>query len=286
MTGYGRGSAPLGSGSVLVEIRSVNHRYLDLRTRVAPELSELTPWLEQYVRKQLQRGRYDLSIRSEGLTAPEPRIAPERARAVFRQLAELAAQLGAERPHTVEWLAALPGVVEPSASMNDSARQALERATSEALEDLSKMRASEGAALERDLRARLTEARRLTVALGQRVPQLVEDYRQRLAQRLARLLDGDSARLDPSRLEQEVALLADKSDVNEELVRLESHFQQFERFLSLNESVGRRLDFLLQEIGREINTIGSKCQDAEAAHMVVDLKGEIERLREQVQNVE
>ncbi len=287
MTGYGRGVAPLGDGSVVVEIRSLNHRYLDVRARASQEIAEHATWLEQLVRQKLSRGRYDVSARAEGSVTPEPQLSTGRARSLFRQLRELATELGVPEPNSVEWLTALPEVLErPTLSQVAPARQALEQAMTRALADLDAMRLAEGKALDVDFRERLGRIRTLLDQLAARTPQLVEEYRDRLKNRLERLLASQPAALDPSRLELEVALLADKSDVNEELVRLSSHLEQFEGFLAQEEAVGRRLDFLLQEIGREVNTAGSKCQDATVAHTVVDLKAEVERLREQVQNVE
>ncbi len=287
MTGYGRGVAPLGGGTVVVEIRSLNHRYLDVRARASQEIAEHATWLEQLARQKLSRGRYDVSARAEGAVTPEPQLSLSRAKSLYRQLCELSAELGVPEPKNVEWLTALPEVLErPNLSQAAPARHALEQAMTQALTDLDAMRLAEGGALDADFRERLGRIRALLDQLAARTPQLVEEYRSRLGSRLERLLASQPAALDPSRLELEVALLADKSDVNEELVRLGSHLEQFEGFLAQEEAVGRRLDFLLQEIGREVNTVGSKCQDVAVAHTVVDLKAEVERLREQVQNVE
>jgi uncharacterized protein (TIGR00255 family) len=144
----------------------------------------------------------------------------------------------------------------------------------------------EGDALKRELTLRLAAVEALRKELDASSGHMLASYRVRLSDRLERLLRDGSARLDPGRLEAEVAILADRSDVTEELVRLASHFDQFEKLLAASDPVGRRLDFLLQEIGREANTIGSKCQDAKLSHFVVEMKAEVERMREQVQNVE
>jgi uncharacterized protein (TIGR00255 family) len=148
------------------------------------------------------------------------------------------------------------------------------------------MRRQEGEALLRELSARLASARKLRATISLRGPEMLDGYRTRLRDRLDRLLSESGVQVDAGRLEAEIVILADRSDVTEELVRLDSHFDQFTRLLNADGPVGRRLDFLLQEIGRESNTIGAKSQDAPIAHLVVEMKAELERIREQVQNVE
>ncbi len=287
MTGFGRGTAPLSGGAVVVEIRSLNHRYLDVHARVSSDLAEHATWVEQMVRQQVARGRYDISVRVEGSVAPQPRMVLSHARALHAQMNELAKELGVSPPQGLEWLTALPELMErPSLADAEEARSALSEATKSALAALDAMRGAEGRSMETDLRERVSSVRVLIDRIRARAPEMSQEYRGRLQNRLAKLLSGQHAALDPTRLELEVALLADKSDVSEELVRLDSHFEQFDSFVASADAVGRRLDFLLQEIGREVNTIGSKCQDIAVAHTVVELKAEVERLREQVQNVE
>jgi uncharacterized protein (TIGR00255 family) len=168
----------------------------------------------------------------------------------------------------------------------EATRTALGAALKAAIAALDTMRLTEGDALSLELGTRLHVAQQLQRQISERGPDLLKYYQNRLQERLSRLLAGSEAQVDPGRLQAEIALLADKSDITEELVRLGSHFEQFSALLKLAEPVGRRLDFLLQEIGRETNTIGSKCQDASLSHLVVELKTEVERMREQVQNVE
>jgi len=186
-------------------------------------------------------------------------------------------------------VASAPGVVQTGVNLNpDRAREALSSALDAAVSDLHKMRKTEGEHLKRELLGRVSSSRLLCGKVKERSPQLVADYRKRLGERLGKLLttSGAGSALDPGRLELEVALLAEKTDVTEELARLDCHFIQFADLCSDPQPVGRRLDFLLQELGREVNTIGSKCPDAETSYLVVELKAELERLREQVQNVE
>lgn len=287
MTGFGAGDAALGTGRVVVEIRSLNHRYLDVRVRVPPELLEHTVFVEQLARGSLDRGRYDLGVRLEGNVLPPPRLSRERIAALYADLVALASELSPGAAVSIESLLSLPemfesrGLAEPEA-----VRSSLAAAIAGARAALDVMRSDEGAALARDLSSRVALARATISRMEQSAPALVDAQRRRLRARIERLLDGQGIEADPGRLETEIALLSERSDVSEELVRLASHLDQFEALLEMPEAVGRRLDFLLQEIGREINTLGSKSQDAEVAHIVVELKAEIERIREQVQNVE
>lgn len=286
MTGFGIGDASLPDGRAVIEIRSLNHRFLDVRVRLPTDLQDQAAFIEQLARAALGRGRYDIAVRIEGV-AGNRLFSAERAREVYGALAELRDELapGSELPVSV--LGQLSHLIAASSAAAEApARAALERALGAALSALSLMREREGASLLADLQGRLAAARAAVQSISQRAPQAIEHQHQRLKERVARLLADTGVQLDPSRMAQEIALLADKSDITEELVRLGSHFDQFEALLGETTAVGRRLDFLLQEMARETNTIGSKSQDAGLSHLVVELKAEVERLREQVQNVE
>jgi uncharacterized protein (TIGR00255 family) len=209
-----------------------------------------------------------------------------RARSLYASFARLRDELcpGSELPLSV--IAGVPGLwVAPSSESAEPSRDALSLSLRAALDQLDQMRSAEGASLAAELRARLGELRRVVDTLRERAPAIVLGQERRLAERVARLLGGSEG-LDPSRLAMEVALLADRCDITEELVRLGSHFEQFEELTVAAGPSGRKLDFLLQEMAREANTVGAKCQDASLSHLVVSLKAEIERLREQVQNIE
>ncbi|MEP7049683.1 MAG: YicC/YloC family endoribonuclease [Pseudomonadota bacterium] len=287
MTGFGVGDAPLGDGRVMVELRALNHRFLDVRVRLPEELSDQSFFVEQLAREGLARGRFDVGVRLEGAALPPPRFSIERARALYRGLSMLRDELapGTELPVTA--LTAMPDLVTtPTTADSEGARAALKAAFDAALLKLDEMRRQEGEALNRELSARLNSARKLRVTISQRGSEMLDAYRTRLRERLDRLLSETGLQMDAARLETEIVILADRSDVTEELVRLDSHFDQFARLLTSDGPVGRRLDFLLQEIGRESNTIGAKSQDAPIAHLVVEMKAELERIREQVQNVE
>ena len=287
MTGYGVGSAPLGGGNVYVEIRSLNHRFVDVRVRVPSELGEHAFYLEQTLRNRLDRGRFDVSVRTEGATSAGPQLDLDRARKTYQMLCNLRDELapGAEVPISV--LASLPEILSPtSTGDNAEVRASLETAIGRSLERMNEMRAREGAALGQDLHQHLETARSLCAKLAELSAGASEAHRLRLRERIERLLAELPVELDHGRLETEVAFLADRSDVAEELTRLRCHFDEFDRLTSANGPVGRRLDFLLQEIARESNTIGAKSADASLSHLIVELKSVVERMREQVQNVE
>jgi uncharacterized protein (TIGR00255 family) len=287
MTGFGTGDAPLGFGKVAVEARSVNHRYLDVRVRLPPELVDRSLFLEQRAREKLSRGRLDVSVRYEGPPARATRLDLERARAAYRDLAALRDELapGTELPITA--VVGLPDVFVATPAFGvDSADGALAAALDQAIGHLELMRAEEGIARKRELVLRLGTCRTLHARVVDRSVDAVKSAEARLRTRVSRITSQAGVSLDPGRLEGEIALLADRSDITEELVRLDSHFAQAETLFEAGDPCGRRLDFLIQEMAREANTIGAKSQDAELGHLVVELKSEIERMREQVQNVE
>ncbi len=293
MTGFGLGEAPLLGGRLLLEVRSLNHRFLEVRVRMPSELTEQTFFLEQRCRQLLQRGRFDVAVRLEGLEIQPYGIDLERARRVYEDLDRLRQAVFHNAPEATISLMSVanaPGVIQTGVNLDpERAREALAMALDDALRSLQQMRQNEGEHLQRELTARVRNARHLCSKVRLRSPQLVDDYRRRLTERIAKLLSQaptSTSHVDATRLELEIALLAEKTDVTEELARLDCHFTQFADLCSDPQPVGRRLDFLLQELGREANTIGSKCPDAETSYLVVELKAELERLREQVQNVE
>lgn len=286
MTGFGVGEAHLRQGRVTVEVRSLNHRFLELRLRLPPELVDHTFFVEQLCRERLGRGRYDVSVRVDAAALPGVELDAARARAMYGALARLRDELcpGTELP--LSMIAGIPGLMVTSeASDAGHSQQALAASLRMALDNLDQMRAAEGGSLAAELRARLGALSGQVETLRERAPSVVSAQEKRLAERVARMLGGADG-LDPARLAMEVALLADRADITEELVRLASHFGQFAELLETTGPSGRRLDFLLQEMAREANTIGAKCQDASLSHLVVSLKADIERLREQVQNIE
>ena len=286
MTGYGAGEAALGGGRLFLELRALNHRFVEVRVRMPAELADQAPFLEQLLRERLERGRIDATVRLSGAALPAAQFSADRARSLHGALSRLRDELAPGSEVSIGTLASFPELLlEPAVADVDGVRQSLSRALDQALSQLGVMRETEGAALSRDLVTRLGQARSLGQRIRERSEGLAGIVRNRLRERLERLLPAN-APLDAQRLENEVAVLADRADISEELSRLDSHFDQLGTLLSTPGPVGRKLDFLLQEVARELNTTGAKSQDASVAQLVVESKVEIERMREQVQNVE
>ncbi len=287
MTGFGFGEVPLGSGKLGLEIRGVNHRFLDVRVRVPRELSDLAGFVEQVAREKLNRGRYEIAMRIDGVALGAPVLDRDRARAVYQALCELRDELAPDKDVPLSLLGSMPDLFVSSFEREiERLRDATRAAFVAAVEALDAMRLREGVALREDLVRRLERIRRLARDIERRSPEVLDAHRRRLIERAERLRGSTELEVDPGRLEQEIAIFADRCDVCEELTRLESHCAQFAALLGSHEAVGRRLDFLLQEMAREANTVGAKSPDAQVAHAVVEVKAEIERMREQVQNVE
>ncbi len=287
MTGYGSGRAALGQGQIVLDLRTVNHRFLDVRVRLPSRIQSRTPTIERVIRARLERGRVDVTARFEGQTLPQPTLDLDRARAVYAELAALRDTLNPDEPLPLALLSSVPDLFVINRAIDEEAlERSLEQAAAEACDAVIAMRDKEGNTLASELSARLQELRASVDALKAAVPSLVEDRRTRLRDRLQALLAGVDAELEPSRLEQEIAVLADRSDVAEELVRLDSHRDQMlELIENSSAAVGKRIDFLLQEMAREANTIGSKVQDGTMTAHVIALKACIEQMREQAQNV-
>jgi uncharacterized protein (TIGR00255 family) len=287
MTGFGAADAGLGRGKLVVEVRATNHRFLDVRVRLPHPLADLVGFAEATLRERLVRGRFDLTAHLDGAALGAPTLDKERARAAFRALTELRDELAPGQEVPLSLLASVPGIFAPPLEGHvDEAKAAVLAATTGALAAMDTMRDTEGAALARDLGARLAHVRQSLELVRARAPELAVLHRRRLMEKVERLaLTGD---LGPGgvRVEQEIALFADRVDVTEELTRMSSHLDQSAALLTSPEPVGRRLDFLLQEMMRETSTIGAKSPDTAISHAVVEIKAEIERMREQVQNVE
>jgi uncharacterized protein (TIGR00255 family) len=287
MTGFGAGRRAAGGEELAVEVRAVNHKFCEVKARLPRELAALEPAVVRLVKDRLARGGIEVSLRRTGPGGSmAPRVDVALAEAYARAYAEVKARLGLHDPIRLRDLVAAEGVIRLDERETDleAARVATEQALGVALDALVEMRRREGEALAADLEARLATVEGLVAQVEALAPQAVEHHRVRLAERVRELTQG--VPLDPSRLAQEVALLADRSDVAEEVTRLRSHLAQARLLLAGLEPAGRKLDFLVQEMHREVNTIGSKSQHAGLSGLVVALKAEVERMREQVQNVE
>lgn len=286
MTGHGVGEAPLGAGRLEVEVRAVNHRGFEARSRLPAELAEHTGFVEETARRILGRGRVEILCRFESSEVPGLALDVARARAAFEELTSLRDALAPREPIPLGLLGSVPGLFSARSVDLRTARASLGLATERACEGVAEMRAREGDALAHDLESRLEGVLALLGAIERRAPIAVDDARRRLASRVERLL-GAHAALDASRLEQEIVVLADRCDVSEECTRLGCHGAQMRELLvgHPEPAPGRRLDFLLQEMQREVNTIGQKCCDLDVSRAVIEMKLEVERMREQVQNL-
>ena len=288
MTGYGKKDVASDNAGVTVEIRSVNHRFLEVAVRVPRSLAQLEDPIRKAVQQRCLRGRVDVSVsvHAAGGSLKTVQIDQALAKQYHGALKKLQKSLGLKGTIDMSLLAGFRDIVSITDEPVDTEHlgKTVLRALGVALTDLEKMRKREGDALAKDLISHLDAIRTAKSTVAERDPELATNAFGRMKGRIEALLQAEIP--DPARLQQELALYADRSDISEELVRLESHMLQFDQTLRSKESVGKTLEFLLQEMGREVNTIGSKANDADIAALVVRMKAELEKLREQVQNVE
>ncbi len=287
MTGFGAAALERDGLAVRVEVRAVNHRHLQVKSRLPGELAHLEPEIEALTRKRLSRGSITVNVDLTHIDPAAELHIDERAALRYAELARhLARRLQMAEELSLKDLLALPGVI---ASRDRPAQAAGTRVVLQGLEralvELEAMRGREGAGLAKDLARHAAAIERALKKIARRMPRVVREHRDELKLRVAELCDS-RAMVSDADLAREIALLADRLDVSEELARLESHLTELRRLLDDGGSIGRQLDFLAQEFFREANTIGSKCNDSQVAHLVVDVKTHIERMREQVQNVE
>ncbi|MCI0427441.1 MAG: YicC family protein [Nitrospiraceae bacterium] len=288
MTGFGRRQAPWQDGSVTVEMRSVNHRFLEITCRLPRPLSHLEDSFKKAIQQHCTRGRIDITVTIQGGKgrAGSVNLDQPLAKQYHQALRTLKKSLKLSGSIDLALMAGLRDVVSVSDQPAGDPKLAkmVQQLTTHAVTDLAGMRMREGKALAEDMSARIQTIRGHKILVVARTPLVAQEAFDRMKTRVEKLLESEIP--DSPRLYQELAVYADRGDITEEIVRLESHMIQFEETLNHTESVGKTLDFLLQEIGREVNTIGSKANDAEIAGHVVQMKAELERIREQVQNVE
>lgn len=294
MTGYAEARREYAGGMLRLSLRSVNHRFLDLHVRLPEGFDAFEPRLREQLRGRLRRGHVDVMLRYEPSSAEAVHVNRDVVAGYLRAAAELRSEFGFAAGPDLAALLRLPGAIAATAApLDDAGRDALAAVLVECLEDalarLDQMRGAEGRALAEEMRHRLARI----VACADRIEELARDlrpaYARRLEARLQELLAASP--LDPARITQEAAVLADRTDIREELVRLRSHAAQFEKLLAGDGDVGKRLDFLLQEMQREANTMLSKTpggagEGIEITGVALEVKSEIEKLREQVQNIE
>lgn len=291
MTGYGQGSHELPDLRVSVEFRSVNNRYADLRFRIPQELADEETKIRRRVLTEIRRGRVEMTVRIERPEGTEARPVLQRPLLdeLVRSLPVLREELGFPGELDLQAVLAIPGLFRSEsveAVWEAPERAALHQAIEAGLAALVEDRTREGSKLREDLEARLRRMESLAGELVGRAAEQPNRLRDKLLERLAK--HGEGIEFDPARLAQEAAFLADRSDVTEELVRLAGHLEQARALVAGKKAdpVGKRLDFLLQEVNREINTVGSKSSDLEVTRLTLDLKAEAEKVREQVQNLE
>lgn len=287
MTGFGAGRGQSGGEEIDVEVRSVNHKFCEVKARLPRELAALETEMVRLVRERLSRGGVEVTVRrSSARGALSPRVDHLLALEYARAFADLRERLRLSGEVSLADVLSAEGVValEERPADLEVVRAAASQALAQALGALTAMREREGAALAADLEGRLRTVESLVARVEAVAPESIQRYRTRLEERIHELTRGLAP--DPVRLATEVALFADRMDVTEEMTRLRSHVAQVRSLMAGGEPSGRKMDFLVQEMHREANTIGSKSQSAEIAAAVVSLKAEIERMREQVQNVE
>ncbi len=288
MTGFGRGEASGEFGRIVVEMKAVNHRFSEVVFRMPRQFNALEDPARKLVLARVSRGRVDVFVQYEAAArARGVKVDKELAIAYYSALKELAGEIGSNSELSLDTLARLPDVLSVAEGevTADDLWPLFEAAISQSLDSLLAMREREGATLVVDVETRLRFMEELAAAAAVRNPQVVAEYRAKLEKRLTELLPQGNA-VDPVRLAQEVAVFADRSDITEEIQRLGSHVAQFRLTLREGDSIGRKLDFLVQEVGREVNTIGSKANDSAITNKVIEAKGELEKIREQVQNIE
>ena len=290
MTGFGEARRQAGDMSIAVEVRTINSRHFKLSYRASDGYSALESEVEAVTREIIRRGTVQMNLRVErSAGADDYRINTAVLDNYRQQLEQYAFEKGVSLTLDANALLGLPGVViEKSRSDEDRHDDwpVIKPVIQEALAAMTKMRTEEGVALAADLAHNGRQILENLDAITKRQPEVTQSYQTRLTTRVQQALSELNVTVEPADLLRELALFADRSDISEEIVRLRSHLQQYEAALMLPESSGRKLEFIVQEMGREVNTIGSKANDAEISHLVVDIKTALERIREQIQNVE
>jgi uncharacterized protein (TIGR00255 family) len=287
MTGYGRATAPLGTHTLTIQVNSVNRKTLDLTIKLPREWDRLETLVGELVRQNASRGKVHVEVELTGATGAAEIDWDEAAASVlFKRLAQFSSSRGVDFKPTPELLLTLLNSQRKGSSPPgvDTAEPVVADTLAQALQEFAAMRAREGASLLTDFLKRLALLARLVDAVATRAPQVPVASREALLKRLREA--GLELDVNDERVLKEIALFADRCDITEELTRLRSHFEQFTALLKSNGEIGRKSEFILQEIGREIHTIGSKANDLEISKNVIELKNELERMREQIANVE
>jgi uncharacterized protein (TIGR00255 family) len=288
MTGFGRGDGETTLGKVFVETRSVNHRHCDINIKLPKKLTLFENRIKEMIRAQVSRGRIDIFLKMDNLGEENAHLSVDLhlAKEYYRALQSLKKSLHLKDKVTLELVAGAKDVITTKEETGDLEPfwQEILPILKQSFQDLDNMKRLEGETLAKDLQQRLERITQQLEEIKHLSPSSLNAYRNRLHERVQSLVGGSD--LDPSRFQQEVALLAERTDITEEIVRAESHLAQFLTLLKAAEPVGRKMDFLLQEMYREVNTVSAKANDAEISQRVVEIKAELEKIREQVQNIE
>jgi uncharacterized protein (TIGR00255 family) len=294
MTGYGRASGHLNSWEIRVELKSINHKGLEISIRAPKELAEFESSVYTFISKQIQRGRIDIYINITPIVTPTANpniiIDTELAKYYLTSIQQLARELHIPEEIKLSELVELPGVVRIGSEQKQTEEpekivwEHIEPIIANAVAELTLAREREGDTLAEDIYSRITQVELNVDTIKKLAPEVVTGYRQRLQLKLDNLVQDRE--FDQARIAQEVALLAERSDITEELVRIASHLDQFRNAMESDNAVGRRLDFILQELFREISTTGAKASHASIAELVVDIKTELDKIKQQIQNIE
>ncbi|HWP49815.1 MAG TPA: YicC/YloC family endoribonuclease [Candidatus Limnocylindrales bacterium] len=289
MTGYGSVNLQQGNRTYILEVKSVNHRYCDVNVKVPSQYGFLENEIKKFIKERFSRGRFDVYLDIDELEGNSRKISFDHALAAryLKELKELGTELGIETPIDLFSLIKLPEVIKIEKEPEDQEEiiQSVQKTLELALAQLEEMRKKEGELLRQEILTILNRIQAATLRISQRAPLIPVEYKKNLQERVRNLLEN-TLEVDEARLLQEVVIFAERMDITEELARLNSHLTQFYKLTESEEPVGKRLDFLIQEMNREVNTIGSKANDALVSQEVVEIKTEMERMREQVQNIE
>lgn len=289
MTGYGRGSVSGDNFAVSVDLKTVNNRFLDIHLRLSGELSSLEPSIKRRINSRLSRGRVDVAVTFERTSQVAYELNRPLIAGYVGALREMQQEFQIAGEVDINVVARLPGALQPARdALDETMVTGIEQALDEAIAELERMREQEGEALQTEMHERLDKIEALIPVIEAAAGGLSETYRQRLQKRIGELLNRETQliEIDQARMAQEIAYLADRSDVSEEMVRLRSHITQFREALNSTNETGKMLDFLLQELNREANTTLSKSTELAIKEAALGIKAEVEKLREQVQNVE
>lgn len=286
MTGYGKSEAETKFGKAVIEARSENHRFLDIKIQTPESISSIEPELAESIKKIVLRGKVRLTVSLEGAKNGSPTLNVELVKESKKNLDRLKKETGIDEEIRIEHFLMIKDIfaAESRESLTKKDILEMEKILSDAVRKLDETRRIEGKKLEKDLKARLRKIESLTRTIASKRKDFMKTTSAKLKDRISKILDENQ--IDEARLYQETAFLAERSDITEELVRLKAHIGKFRETIRKPGSIGKELDFLIQEMNREAGTVSAKAKDAEISHLTIDLRSELEKMREQIQNIE